>query len=253
MHYDAAFYASINAGSRASARRLCPMILDLLPVASVLDVGCGQGAWLEVWREHGARVVGVDGEYVRTDQLLIDTEDFVAFDLSEPLDLKRRFDLVQSLEVAEHIPESHAEAFVDNLIRHGDVVLFSAAVPGQGGTNHINEKPLEWWRRRFADRGYRVLDPFRRRLLEHSEVRPWYQYNVLLYVAESRLAADPVLAALAVPEGTPLTDVSPPLYQLRKRILAPLPVWVITQLARVMVWLASVRPHSAAVERMHRL
>lgn len=229
------------------------MVLDLLPVTSVLDVGCGQGAWLEVWREHGARVVGVDGDYVRADQLLIDAEDFVPFDLGGRLDLERRFDLVQSLEVAEHLPEAHAEAFVDNLVRHGDVVLFSAAAPGQGGTQHINEQPPAWWRQRFADRGFRVLDPFRRRLLEHRDVRPWYQYNVLLYVAEARLAEAPELAALALPDDTAIPDVSPPLYQLRKRLLAPLPVWLITQLARAMIWLSSRSPESATVERLRRL
>ena len=84
-----------------SAQRVVPKLTAAVPVRSVVDFGCGQGAWLSVWAAAGATVVGVDGPYIDRRGLLIDPGDFYAADLSAPIDLGRQFDLVQSLEVAE--------------------------------------------------------------------------------------------------------------------------------------------------------
>lgn len=234
--YDDEFYASINQGSTASARVVLPLLLDLLPVQSVVDFGCGQGAWLEVWRELGVTDrIGVDGEYVDPDALLIPPELFRPADLSTPVDLGRRFDVVQTLEVAEHLPRAAADAFVKTLVQHGDIVFHSAAVPGQGGTRHINEQPRSWWRERFAAHDYVPVDPFRRHLLHTQDVKPWYRYNVLLYVRRERLAELPALAPYVVPDGQPIADLSPLPYKLRKVVLARLPVPAIDLLARVKV------------------
>ena len=102
----------------------------------------------------------VDGPYVDRRRLLIDPGDFHAADLAAPIGLGRRFDLVQSLEVAEHLPAAKAEQFVDMLTTHGHCVMFSAAVPGQGAENHVNEQPAEYWRAIFGERGYGAVDFF---------------------------------------------------------------------------------------------
>ena len=236
--YDGAFYTSINEGSRSSAQVLLPILLDLITVGSVADFGCGQGAWLNVWRELGIEdVVGVDGDYVDRAALLIDSDHFVGADLCRSVDLGRRFDVVQSLEVAEHLPESAAQELVQTLVRHGDVVIFSAAVPGQGGTDHVNERPREWWRRLFAAHGYVVLDPFRRRLCGEKRVKRWYQYNTLLYVRAESLVNFPSLQPFQVPRDQEIQDVSPVWYKLRKVVLAQLPVRVINRLARLNIQL----------------
>src|SRR6266852_8889948 len=131
--YNDDFYRYLASFAARSARVVVPRLLASLPLRSVVDFGCGQGAWLSVWRSAGVSVVGVDGPYVDPSQLLIDATAFHAADLAEPIDLGRRFDLVQSLEVAEHLSASRARRFVDTLTAHGSCVLFSAAVPGQGG------------------------------------------------------------------------------------------------------------------------
>ena len=204
--YNSDFYSYIDAGSRRSARAVAALLTAEMPIASLLDIGAGHGAWAAEWLAAGvADVLAVDGDYVRRDQLAIPADRFKAHDLSTPLDLKRRFDLVQSLEVAEHLPEGKAELFVDNLCRHGDVILFSAAVPHQGGEHHVNEQPPEYWRRKFAARGFQAFDFLRPRLAGRAEVMPWYRFNSYLYAdpaGQARLSAA-VLAA-RVPDDQPL-------------------------------------------------
>jgi SAM-dependent methyltransferase len=153
---------------------------------SVLDVGCGPAVWLAEWSRIGAKeVVGVDGDYVPRHTLAIPADAFRAIDISQPFDLGQRFDLVVCLEVAEHIPEAHSDTLIDNLCRHGDVIMFSAAIPGQGGEFHVNERPYEHWRRKFAARGYAVFDCARRPVVGWREIEPWYRFNTFLFANEN--------------------------------------------------------------------
>lgn len=180
--YSGGFYDYIDAGSRASARTVARLLLGEMAIGSLLDVGAGHGAWAAEWLAAGVPdVLAVDGDYVARDRLAIPAERFRPHDLSQPLDLGRRFDLVQSLEVAEHLPDASAEGFVDTLARHGDVILFSAAVPHQGGEHHVNEQPLSYWRAKFAARGYAPYDWLRPHLASDRAVMPWYRFNSLIY------------------------------------------------------------------------
>jgi hypothetical protein len=129
-------------------------------------------------------VLGVDGDYVDRASLRIAADKFVAADLREPLSLDRKFDLVQSLEVAEHIDGARADVFVESLTRHGDVVLFSAAIPGQGGNGHVNEQWPSYWIGKFADAGFTLYDAIRPRIWNDSRVEVWYRQNTLLFSRE---------------------------------------------------------------------
>lgn len=196
--YDDDFYAEGDAHALRSARRLVPEVLRLLPVRSVVDVGCGLGAWLSVFVEHGALdVLGVDGAHVRQAALHIGRERFLARDLGEPLTLDRRFELAMSVEVAEHLPAVRASGFVADLCRAAPAVLFSAAVPSQGGVHHVNEQWPDYWALRFAAHGYTCIDAFRGRAWDDPDVSWWYAQNLLLYVDRHTLRDRPALAALA--------------------------------------------------------
>jgi cyclopropane fatty-acyl-phospholipid synthase-like methyltransferase len=180
--YSSDFFDYIDVGSRTSARAVANLLLQQVKIGTLLDVGSGHGAWAAEWLAAGVKtVVAVDGDYVSADQLAIPADRFLAHDLSRPLKLGKRFDLVQSLEVAEHIAAEHADTFVANLVSHGDVVLFSAAVPHQGGEHHVNEQPPEYWRERFASHGYEVFDWLRPRIADRREIKAWYRYNSLIY------------------------------------------------------------------------
>ena len=204
--YNHDFYDYIDAGSRRSARAVAGLLLPEMNIASLLDIGAGHGAWAAEWIAAGVKdVKAVDGDYVTVDQLAIPAGNFLAHDLATPLDLKRKFDLVQALEVAEHLPRAKADLFVDNLIAHGDVILFSAAVPHQGGEHHVNEQPPEYWREKFAKRGYAPYDFIRPGLVDKRGVMPWYRFNSYMYAnpaGQKRLSKS--ILATRVPDDQPL-------------------------------------------------
>jgi SAM-dependent methyltransferase len=232
--YDDDFYDYIADGASYAAGVIVPALLGLLPEAprSVLDVGCGQGAWLAVWHRAGVVVHGIDGDYVDRQRLLVDQDSFSACDLRQEFELQRRFDLVQCLEVAEHLPPSSAGALVASLCRHSDMVLFSAAPPGQGGENHVNEQSYGFWRDRFAEQGFQLYDPVRRLVLDDAQVKPWYRYNPFLYLREGAVEnAHRALAEFRLAPGAEPPDLSPRAYRLRKRLVALLPVAAMTGLA----------------------
>jgi|KBSMisStandDraft_5_1062788.scaffolds.fasta_scaffold547981_2 hypothetical protein len=231
--YSHDFYSYIDAGSRRSARAVASILLPEMKIASLLDVGAGHGAWAAEWLAAGVKnVVAVDGDYVQPNQLAIPKKNFRAHDLSTPLDLKKSFDLVQSLEVAEHLPEGKAELFVDNLIRHGDVILFSAAVPHQGGEHHVNEQPPEYWRRKFAARGYAAFDFVRPKLEGRSEVMPWYRFNSYVYANETgQKRLSKAMLASRIPDGQPLEIGGDFAWMLRRAAVRLIPTSLVKPVA----------------------
>jgi hypothetical protein len=224
--YDDKFLAYATVSSAYSAAAITRLVTAALPVASVLDVGCAEGVWLDAWRQAGVReVAGVDGTYVQADRLWIAPAEFTAMDLARPFDLGRRFDVVQSLEVAEHVPEAAARDFVASIARHsGGLVLFSAAPPGQGGEHHVNERPYDYWRSLFQEHGFHAHDYLRPLIAGDPKISFWYRHNVFLYVADGMLDQLPEgVRARRVADGARLRDLSPPLFKLRKLAIRCLP------------------------------
>ena len=244
MHlYDRTYYDYITAGAIRSAQHLLPVVYRQFDISSVVDFGAGRGAWLSIWRALGVSdVTAVDGEYVERETLLVRPTEFVAADLTKPIRLGRTFDLVQSLEVAEHLPDSAAETLLDTLVAHGSLVLFSAAAPGQGGEHHVNERPYAYWQALFAARDFAMLDVIRPVVLNNDAVERWYKYNCFLFIKNSCVAALPAhMRRQQIPVGVHIPDVSPWGYRLRKLAVRSLPVQVATQLAVVKKhWYAGV-------------
>jgi Methyltransferase domain len=233
-NYHDRYFDYIGRGTRRSAQHIIPFLRRHLQVSGVLDVGCGRGIWVDEWRRSGVEdAFGVDGDYVSADRLAIPKECFAAFDLSEPIRLGRRFDLVQSLEVAEHIPASKAEIFIDNLVAHSDVILFSAAVPGQGGEFHINEQPYEYWRGKFALRGFEVVDYLRPNIVDIRAIEPWYRYNTFLYVHEKALdRIPPTFRRMQLRRDELIADLAPLAWRMRNLTFRYLPQPIVQRIAR---------------------
>jgi SAM-dependent methyltransferase len=201
--YKDKFYGDRDAQTAHAAKTILGLALDLLPpVRSAVDVGCGVGTWLSVLSERGvATIRGLDGAWVRRDLLTIPAESFVAVDLTKRIPQSERFDLAISVEVAEHLPPACADTFVDSLVDLSDFVLFSAAIPHQGGKHHLNERWQDYWAGLFQAKGYAVVDVIRPKIWEDDQIAFWYRQNVLLYVKTGRLAE--VRAAGVVSESSP--------------------------------------------------
>ena len=179
--YGAAFFDKQAQASHRSAGVIVPAVLRLIDCASVVDVGCGVGPWLRAVSDCGINdYLGINGDWVPTDRLGISAHRFRAH-LRRPLDLGRRFDLAICVEVAEHLPADAAATLVDTLTSLAPVVLFSAAVPDQGGDGHINEQWPGYWAALFRERGFAArYDCIRLPLWNDSGADWWYRQNVLL-------------------------------------------------------------------------
>lgn len=185
--YDAKFYRELEA-TRASAREILPIVVELTKPASIVDIGCGAGHWLAAARELGITdILGVDGDWVVRGRLEIPREKFVAHDLATPLKFDRKFDLALSLEVAEHLPAPQARAFIRTLCEAADTVLFSAAIPGQGGRHHVNEQWPAYWADLFAEFGFDCYDLLRPRIWNNPRVLWYYAQNCLIYARRGSL------------------------------------------------------------------
>jgi hypothetical protein len=175
--------------------------------------------------------MGVDGPYVRTENLLFEPSRFRAFDVGASFQLGRQFDVVQCLEVAEHLEPVASETLVDNLVAHSNKVIFSAAPPGQGGENHVNERPYDFWRGLFERRGFGLFDFLRPRIAHSQDVEPWYRYNLMLFVRGDSIATlDPDVRASQV-RGSKVPDLAPPAWRMRRRVVSLLPQPLVTAMA----------------------
>ena len=165
-----------------AAFEILPFVFKLVNPQSVIDIGCGNGSWLKAATELGVEEIqGVDGIQVEDNQLNIPKDNFLQHDLTKYLQLDKKFDLAISLEVAEHLPESAADNIVAVLTAHSDCVLFSAAIPGQGGQYHINEQWPEYWHQKFKSKGYLAYDILRNEFWNNENVFWWYKQNTIMY------------------------------------------------------------------------
>ncbi len=199
--YDRNFYDAQSAASLRSAQVVLGRVFPLLLPSRVLDVGCGTGPWLRAALDLGASEVwGIDGDYVDRSMLMVEADRFIPADLvttkvDEALSkvpgkqAEKRFDLVMCLETAEHLPFGRAPSLIRELTALTDVVLFSAAVPYQYGTQHINEQWPEFWSILFRAEGFSCYDPLRAELWGRPDVDWWYAQNTLLFAREGSQAA----------------------------------------------------------------
>ncbi|MFY0628962.1 MAG: methyltransferase domain-containing protein [Flavobacteriaceae bacterium] len=165
-----------------SPNLIVPEVLKFITPKSVVDIGCGLGNFLHVFKQNGVEeILGVNGPWVEKELLFkyIDQEEFLEWDLEKEIVLDKKYDLAVNLEVAEHLNEKAADTIVKTLVNAGEVVLFSAAIPLQGGQNHINEQPLTYWEEKFSKHGYVVHDIIRSVIWDNDKIPFWYRQNMV--------------------------------------------------------------------------
>ena len=222
--YSRKFFAHLREGSAGSARALVPLVLEVHPARSMIDVGCGIGGWVKAFSEHGVKAVRIDGDYVDRKQLLISEDRFIAHDLNRALDVAGlcrlygdsqtgRFDLAISLGVAEHLEPQRSEILVRDLCALADTVLFAAAIPFQGGAGHINERWQSWWAKKFSETGYDPFDALRRDIWGRRDIAWWYKQNTLFYVKRNSADHTRFSARFGPPDETMFDLVHPELFR----------------------------------------
>lgn len=196
--YGSAFIEAIGEGPRRSANHMVPRVLQLTDARSVVDVGCGNGDWLVAFIDNGvSEVLGVEGPESDPSEVSIPASQVLFHDLTEPFVIDRQFDLAVCLEVGEHLDPEHARGLVTSLVGLAPVVLFSAAIPGQGGHHHVNEQWPDYWEALFAEHRYRAVDCIRGALWDEKEIDVWYRQNSFMYVDADRLQSMPKLSGRA--------------------------------------------------------
>ena len=185
-NYTTFFYQNQLVESKESARVILPIIEELFSPKSITDVGCGIGAWLSEWKEidNDKIIRGIDASFVNKSMLLIDLSEFQEVDLTKNLLPQNKTELAMCLEVAEHLPEERAISFISELTQLSDVILFSAAVPGQEGTHHINEQYLSYWIEIFKSNSFDCFDVIRPQIWDNEKIAWWYRQNIVLFVRQ---------------------------------------------------------------------
>lgn len=177
----------------AGAVRCLQFVASIMPLGRVIDFGCGIGAWLHAADLLGATsAIGIEGEWIAAAETLVDKSRIRIADLATaPPTFAKDFDLALSIEVAEHLPEASADRFVASIVSAADHVVFSAAIPGQGGLGHVNEQPLPYWVEKFWARRYVPLEPIRPYVVDDPAVVWWLRQNIVMFVRYDALIREP--------------------------------------------------------------
>lgn len=181
--YNQNYHSEIEASARNSAATVIQLLIRLLKPESVVDIGCGRGTWLSEWQKQGVTdILGVDGGHQDKSRLLIPQERFQEYDLNRLFSCNRQFSAATCLEVAEHINPASADTLVQTLTRLSDIIVFSAAIPNQGGFKHINEQWPAYWAKKFEAEGFVFTDGLRWHLMASDQVAWWYRQNLFMAI-----------------------------------------------------------------------
>ncbi len=180
--YKSSYFQRRKGISSISAEITLRKLSKFVRFSSVVDFGCGTGTWLAACQNIGVnKILGFD-HYAEESELLIERQYFHKKSLTDKICLEEKFDLAISLEAAEHVEQIFADTIVKNLTNASDVILFSAAIPGQGGTNHVNEQPPQYWAKKFANYGFDQFDVIRPLIWQEDDIAWWYKQNTFLYI-----------------------------------------------------------------------
>ncbi|MCF0069894.1 class I SAM-dependent methyltransferase [Dyadobacter sp. CY261] len=201
------FFHSEDIYNLQSPREIVPVLVQVFQPKSVVDFGCGLGTFLYCFKEQGVpKVLGMDGDWVDRSLLkkYLDENEFISTDLQKAdLVHKERYDLAISLEVAEHLSPESADRFIENMTSLSDNIVFSAAIPGQGGQDHVNEQWPSYWIAKFEKHGYFCHDILRPYFWNNPNVLWWYKQNILVFSKDPSFTSSlklPRIFDLAHPE-----------------------------------------------------
>jgi SAM-dependent methyltransferase len=169
--------------------QIVPLLMEIFNPKSVVDIGCGLGTFLKVFKDYGVKeVLGIDGPWVNKKLLskYLATNEFLEINLEKNFQIDKKYDLALCLEVAEHISSDNSDTLVKNLTTVSDIIIFSAAVPLQGGQNHLNEQWIDYWQAKFAPYNFTFRDGLRQLIWDNKFIESWYKQNTFI-IAKSNV------------------------------------------------------------------
>ena len=202
--YTAEYYENTVEGPAVrSAGTIASSILSDFPAERIIDVGCGTGALLEVLRDKGCEVFGLERSEAAIKYCRVRRLNVAKFDLEKGVFYNDcAFDLAISMEVAEHLPEPVANRYVDLLTSLSRVVIITAAPPGQGGRDHVNEQPPSYWISKFQQRDFEYAEEISKRWRNDWEaagnVAEYYYRNLIIFLQNKKSALIPELSHTAI-------------------------------------------------------
>ena len=210
--YNKGFYQDQASASYRSGVKVLSCLFDIIKKPeSIVDIGCGTGSWLAAAHYLGVEdVVGVEGSSSAKEMLMIPDEFWMERNVCEKVELGRKFNLAISLEVAEHLPVESHSTFIGNLTCHSDVILFSAAIPYQGGTGHQSENWPSYWSEHFIRFGFDCFDIIRPVIWNMPGINFWYKQNIMLFVRQG--CAGKIGLDSSQKTNIPLSLVHPEMY-----------------------------------------
>lgn len=150
---------------------------------TIVDFGCGLGHYVKYLQAHDLDCEGYDGN---PDTPSLTGGACKVLDLSQPVDLQRRYDWVLSLETGEHIPKPFEKTFIETLHYHNvRGIILSWAVKGQGGFGHFNEQNNDYVKHLMSAYGY-VNDVQAEQVLRNQASLWWFKNTIMVFRKESK-------------------------------------------------------------------
>ncbi len=188
--YDQEFFNSNKDEGLKMASWFIPALKKVTGFNSIIDIGCGTGHYLRYCLDNGITdVFGLEGSPHAFESLLVDKNIVVMHDLRKPYTFSRKWDIAISIEVAEHVDKLYTNNYIKILTDSSNIVILTAAQPGQGGTAHVNEQTPEWWKEKFGKFGFtldeeatnHLKNEIRNAKANGGYVTDWFEPNILIF------------------------------------------------------------------------
>jgi 2-polyprenyl-3-methyl-5-hydroxy-6-metoxy-1,4-benzoquinol methylase len=160
---------------------LAAAIACLYKPKAVADLGCGHGRYCAIFEAYGWPTVhGYEGT-PDINKLGI-YKDIMFIDLTKRRVVGINYDLVICLEVGEHVPPQHEQAFLDNVSAFARKnLVISWAIPGQySASGHVNCRPHDYVIDQLAKRGL-IFDKKRTKFLRAYSRLKWFKTGVMVF------------------------------------------------------------------------